>query len=521
MSITELQNIDVTKAIIQVGRFRNGSFKVAPAPMPVIALDAASHQPLYRQIYDGLRRAILTGKLHRGTRLPSTRELAQGLMVSRNTVMNAYDQLLAEGYLEGRIGSGTYVTHALPDDLMTGHINSPCTWQLSEQGRSFSQRGGVLISTAVNASPDSMSARPFWPGIPALDAFPAKLWSRLISRYWNQASHELLGYGDPAGYWPLREAIATYLGAARAVQCTPDQVIITVGRQQAFDLVMRALLDPGDAAWIEDPGYMGARAALKGAGARLIPVPIDEEGLDVSAGESLCSDARLVYVSPSHQYPLGVTMSLQRRLSLLEWASRRGAWILEDDYDSEYRYTGRPVSALQGLDQEGRVIYIGTFSKALFPALRLGYMVVPTDQINSYVTARALFSRSSSVIDQAVLAAFINEGAFARHIKRMRVMYKERQEMLIETLKRELGGLIDVQADDAGLHLVGWLPEGVDDLEVSKRAAAAGVDAQPLSAFCLERKGRGGLLLGYAGYNERQIRTGVRLLSSALRGIAP
>lgn len=520
MNRVELQNPEIEKAIIQGGQFRHGSFKITAVPMPVIALDATSPLPLYRQIYEALRRAILTDRLQPGTRLPSTREMAQGLMVSRNTVMNAYDQLLAEGYLEGHVGSGTYVTCSMPDDLISVPDNSQRTWPLSQLGRSFSRRGAILTSTVVNASTDPSQARPFWPGIPALDAFPSKLWSRLMTRYWNHASRELLGYGDPAGYWPLREAIAAYLGAARAVRCSPEQVIITVGRQQAFDLVTRVLLDEGDAAWIEDPGYMGARAALLGAGARLVPVPVDDEGIDVIAGESLCKDARLAYVSPSHQYPLGVTMSLARRLSLLEWASRAGAWIVEDDYDSEYRYTRRPLSALQGLDCEGRVIYIGTFSKVLFPALRLGYIVVPPDHVKSYVTARALLSRFSSTIDQAVLATFINEGYFIRHIKRMRVLYKERQEILIEELNQELGGLMEVQADGAGLHVVGWLPNKVNDVEASRRAAATGVDAQPLSAFSLERKGRGGLVLGYAGYNERQIRTGVRLLSTALHGMS-
>jgi len=487
------------------------------APLPVIPLDPSSSIPLYRQVYEALRTTILTRKWAPGTRLPSTREMAQGLMISRNTIMNAYDQLLAEGYLEGLVGSGTYVTRSLPDDLLYARANPQRSLRLSEQGRSFSRRGTVITTTPVNASPSPSKARPFWAGIPAVDAFPVQLWSRLIARHWNQSSRALLGYGDPAGYWPLREAIATYLETARAVQCSPEQIIITSGRQQAFDLAMRVLLDPGDAAWIEDPGYIGARAALIGAGARLIPVPVDNEGIDVAAGERECPDARLACVSPSHQCPLGVTMSLARRLALLEWARTAGAWILEDDYDSEYRYTGRPLSALQGLDQDGRVVYIGTFSKVMFPALRLGYLVVPPDKVNCYVTARALLSRFSPVIDQAALSDFIREGHFARHIRRMRALYRSRQEILIKALHRDLGGLVEVQPDEAGLHLVGWLPEGINAEAVSHRAANYGVDAQPLSAFCLRRKAPSGLLLGYAGYDERQIRRGVRQLALALR----
>lgn len=453
-------------------------------------------------------------------RLPSTRDMAKGLMVSRNTVKNAYEQLLAEGYLEGHVGSGTYVTNLLPDDLLNTGSTPLRALRLSQKGRGISRRGVVLTSMPVNASANPTKACPFWPGIPALDAFPAKTWLRLMAKYWRQPSAALLGCGDPAGYWPLRETIATYLGAARAVQCSPDQVIITSGRQQAFDLVARMLLDPGDAAWIEDPCDIGARAALIGAGARLIPVPVDEEGIDVSAGEPECSKARLVYVSPSHQYPLGVTMSLARRMSLLEWANRAGAWVLEDDYDSEYRYAGRPLPALQGLDQEGRVIYIGSFSKVMFPSLRIGYMVVPPDRVTHYVAARALLSHFSPTIDQAVLADFINEGQFARHVRRMRSLYKERQETLIKALKRETGGVIEAQPDEAGLHLIGWLAEGVSDVEVSKRAAHFGIDAQPLSAFSLRRERRGGLILGYAGYDQRQIQKGVERLAHALRDLS-
>src|ERR1044071_8093487 len=241
-------------------------------PVPILALDPSSSVPLYRQVYEALRKMILGRKWLPGTRLPSTREMAQGLMISRNTVMNAYDQLLAEGYLEGHVGSGTYVTLSVPDDLLYARSNTPKPLQLSKKGRNFSNRGNILTTTPVNATADASRARAFWPGVPAVDDFPVRLWLRLLSRYWNQPSRKLLGYGDSAGYWPLREAIANYLGAARAVQCAPEQIVITVGRQQAFDLAARVLLDPGDAAWIEDPAYLGARAALIGAGAKLIPI---------------------------------------------------------------------------------------------------------------------------------------------------------------------------------------------------------------------------------------------------------
>lgn len=496
------------------------------APFVTVNLNASSGVPLYRQLYDELRAAILSEQLRAGTRLPSTRDLADELGVSRNTVMNAFDQLLAEGYVEGHIGSGTYVSRALPEEMICARANvrgasSPQARGASAQprrgGRSLSRRGAALAATPVSVSRRPEGVRPFRPGTPALDAFPFDVWSRLLARHWRQPSGDLLGYAGAAGYGPLREAVAGYLGAARAVRCEPEQVIIVAGMQQAFDMAARVLLDPGDAAWVEDPGYLGARAALAGAGARIVPVPVDGDGLDVEAGAARAAEARLVYVSPSHQYPLGVTMTLARRLALLEWASRAGAWVLEDDYDSEYRYAGRPLAALQGLDREGRVIYLGTFSKVLFPSLRMGYMVVPRDLVDAFVVARALASRFSPTIEQAVLADFVNEGHFARHIRRMRALYAERQALLVEAARGELEGLLEVRPGDAGIHLIGWLHEGADDAAASRAAAERGLDAQPLSAFRMKQRGRDGLILGYAAYNERQIREGVRQLAAALR----
>jgi GntR family transcriptional regulator / MocR family aminotransferase len=291
---------------------------------------------------------------------------------------------------------------------------------------------------------------------------------------------------------------------------------VVSGSQQALDLAARVLLDPGDAVWVEDPGYMGARGALSGAGARLVPVPVDGEGLEVAEGIAREPGARLTCVTPSHQYPLGVTMSLGRRLELLGWANRSGAWVVEDDYDSEYRYTGRPLEALQGLDGEGRVLYVGTFSKVLFPALRLGYLVVPPDLIDAFVSARELTDRHPPTVDQVVLADFISEGHFVRHLRRMRALYAGRQAALVEEAARELGGLLDVYPTAAGMHLVGWLPEGVDDREATRRAANFGVEAPPVSLYGSLPGGRGGLMLGYAAFAEGEMRGGVRRLAAAL-----
>lgn len=302
--------------------------------------------------------------------------------------------------------------------------------------------------------------RAFRPDVLALDEFPVALWSRLVGRRWRAATVAQLDYADPAGHGPLREAIASYLGAARGVRCAPAQVLITSGSQQGIDLAARALLNPGDPVWVEEPGYRGAKAALSAAGVSLHPVPVDDEGLRVDAGAAACPRARMAYVTPSHQYPTGATMSLARRLALLDWARRAGAWIVEDDYDSEYRYAGRPLPALQGLDTSGRVVYVGTFSKVLFPALRLGYVVAPDALIDAFARMQALVNRQIPTLDQAVLADFILDGHFARHIRRMRQLYAARQAALVEAVRRDLGDVIEVRSAEAGLHVVGWLPPG-------------------------------------------------------------
>src|SRR5262245_38120039 len=334
-----------------------------------LGLDRASGVPFYRQIYDGVREAILSGRLRPGARLPSTRVLAADLETSRNTVLAAFGQLLAEGYVEGRVGAGTTVARTLPETLLRARPEAAGTERPGRRPR-LSRRGALLVGTRAALGRGAIAAHPFRPGLPGLETFPFDLWTRLIARRWRRVPRQLLDYGDPAGYAPLREAIAAYLGEARAVRCEATQVIVVTGAQQAVDLAARVLLDPGETAWVEDPGYQGARGALVAAGIRLASVPVDVEGLAVRRGARSAPGARLVYVTPSHQYPLGVTMSLQRRLALLEWASASGAWILEDDYDSEYRYAGRPLAALQGLDTAGRVIYAGTFSKVLLPAPR-------------------------------------------------------------------------------------------------------------------------------------------------------
>jgi GntR family transcriptional regulator/MocR family aminotransferase len=490
------------------------SFMVPFIPLHV---DRRSRLPLQRQLYNELRSAILNGRLERGARLPATRVLAADLSVSRNTVAGAFDQLLAEGYLEGKVGSGTYVTQALPDDLLNVSGDAPAQSSSPPPAHQPSRRGQHLASIVVSHARGISAPRAFRAGIPALDLFPRQLWARLTARAVRQAPAPILTYAEAAGYRPLREAIAAYVRAARGVRCVTDQVVVTCGSQQALDLAARVLLDPGEMAWVEDPGYLGARGALQAAGVQCEAVPIDGEGLDVAHGLARAPAARLAVVTPSHQYPLGITMSLGRRMQLLAWARQQHAWIVEDDYDSEYRYQGRPLAALQGLDPAGRVIYIGTFSKVLFPGLRLGYLIAPENLVDAFIAARALADRHSHGIDQVVVTEFLTEGHFARHVRRMRALYAERQQALVSSVQRELGEMIEVHPSEAGLDLIGWLPEGADDREVASAARAAGIMIAPVSAYTIRARLRPGIRLGYASVSPRQIREGVKKLGSVLR----
>jgi GntR family transcriptional regulator/MocR family aminotransferase len=327
---------------------------------------------------------------------------------------------------------------------------------------------------------------------------------------------ELLAYHHPAGYLPLREAIASYLATARGVCCTAEQVILVAGSQQGLDLAARVLLDPGEQAWMEDPGYPGARGTLLGAGARLVPVPIDAEGLVVQMGKERAPGARLAFVTPSHQFPLGGTMSMARRLSLLAWANAAGAWIVEDDYDSEFRYTGRPLAALQGIDRANRVIYLGTLSKVLFPAMRLGYLVVPPDLVNAFIAARLYTDIHPPLLEQVTLTAFLHEGHFVRHIRQMRQLYQERQVTLVDLAREMLAGELNLQPAVAGMHLIGWLKSKQDDRQVARAAARVWVDVSPLSLYSIEGSERPGLLLGYTAVGTQEMRAGLQRLASVL-----
>ncbi|MCY0997699.1 PLP-dependent aminotransferase family protein [Myxococcus sp. MISCRS1] len=484
-----------------------------------VVLDGSTGASLQTQLVEALRSAIVSGRLGPGTRLLSTRALAEQVDVSRNTVLNAYSRLLSEGYLRGHLGSGTYVASELPERLQSSRRarqeapGARHTPGISRRGSAVAGLPDVRLSAP--GIPESRLA--FRMGTPAVDAFPSDLWGRLLHTRWRRSWGDLLKRADPGGHPPLRRAVADYLATSRGVRCVPEQVIIVNGAQQAMSLAAQVLLDPGDAAWVEDPGYFASRGALVAAGATLVPVPVDDEGLDVEAGARLAPDARLAIVTPAHQFPLGVAMSPARRRALLAWAARSDAWIVEDDYDSEFRYEGRPLPALQGLSPDARVIYIGTFSKVVSPALRVGYLVVPESLVRAFCAARRFIDTHTPVVEQAVLADFLHEGHFSRHVRRMRVLYGRRQQALLEAARRELSGRLRLEPLHTGMHLVGWLPAGVDDGVAAARGIEAGVMTQPLSAFRVASRGPGALLLGYSCVPEDQIEEGVRLLARALR----
>jgi GntR family transcriptional regulator/MocR family aminotransferase len=481
----------------------------------LITVDRRAGKPLHRQIYDAYRARIVRRELRAGQPVPSTRELAGELRISRIPVLNAYAQLLAEGYFEARVGSGTFVSNSLPDRL--------AAW---EKGRAtVAEADSGPRRTAALAAGLPRYDRPPWvltggafnASLPALEAFPFRVWSELLTRYSRNLRVSALQYGNPMGLEDLRDAIATYLRTARAVQCEPEQIMIVSGSQQALDLSTRVLLDPGAPVWVEEPGYWLIHHTLQAAGCRAVPVPVDAEGLDVAAGIQLCRKARAAYVAPSHQYPLGVIMSAARRLQLLQWARNSGSWIVEDDYDSEYRYESMPIASLQGLDRYRRVIYTGTFSKVLFPSLRLGYMVIPCDLLERFTAVRRAMDICPSHICQAVLAEFIREGHFSRHVRRMRLLYSERRSVLVEAIQREFGSQLTMLGGEAGMHLTVMLPNGLRDRGISERAARKGLWLWPLSPAYFGKHPRQGFILGFGSTRSTEIAEAVRRMARFLK----
>jgi len=507
-------------AVIRYATLNSSRLKRTPASyLPPITLEDRGEIPIYRQLYDWFRGAIAGGQLRPGQRLPSTRNLAAELKISRMPVLGAFEQLFAEGYLETFVGAGTCVAKSIPDDALSRPAlkagKGPQEIAEKQGPRRMSRRGKALTHMPAQSWLDNLGA--FRVSLPALDHFPIGVWSRLVARHSRRPPQGIMAYGRAMGYLPFREAIAEYLGAVRGVRCEPSQILVTTGSQQALQISAQVLLDPKDRVWMEEPGYPGARQAFLTVGAQLIPVPVDHDGVNVAEIIRRCREARAVYVTPSHQYPMGMTMSAARRMLLLNWAMHSGAWVIEDDYDSEYRFGSRPIASLQGLDTGGRVIYIGTFSKVLFPALRLGYVVVPKDLLPAFSAARDAADIFSSTLYQAVLTDFIREGHFARHIRRMRMLYMDRRRALVNALRLHLGEMTEVIGAEAGMHLVVLLRPDTDDVEVSRKAAQQGISAIPLSTCYLRAPTRGGLILGYGGADARQIHDGIRKLRMCVK----
>ncbi len=470
--------------------------------------------PLYRRVYHALKSVIRAGRLGPAARLPSTRALAEDLGVSRNTVMLAYEQLAAEGYVVARHRSTTLVAGAVPPRTLPASSGPKAVGPL--QISSYARR---LTKDPAMPPSGSYARRPgvrydFRYGRPAVDEFPREIWRRLLAARARRASREAFGYASPAGYGPLRDALSEYLRRARGLSCDAEQIVIVNGSQQAFDLTARVLLDPGDGAVVEEPHYPGASLTFGAAGARLIRIAVDAGGLDTARLPPAGARARLAYVTPCHQFPTGVIMPLERRLALLDWASRVGAWVVEDDYISEFRYEGRPLEALQALDHAGRVVYAGTFSKTLFPALRLAYLVLPRPLVRPFLAAKWVADRFSPVLAQEALTDFITSGQFERYLRRAGARNAARRRALIGALQQHFRGRVEIAGENTGVHLLVWLndirPRDLDDIVA--RAARAGVGLYSIRPYYARPPSRAGLLFGYASLTEPEIRAGIRLL---------
>ncbi|MEX3923498.1 PLP-dependent aminotransferase family protein [Paraburkholderia sp. BR10936] len=529
-------------------------------------LDRGSAQPVYRQLHKLLQQAILSRELPPGARVPSSRLLAAELGIARNTVTQVYEQLVLEGYVTSATGRGTFVADTSPDEIvgateigsMQTRTNGGASGAALPAGKvatnSQSAKGADALAAAApgaastsgmeaatqtqRSTARALSARgtrlitsagvskrqggAFMPGVPDVSRFPARVWTRLHNKYWRSLRPDLLTYAPGGGLALLRHVLADYLRTSRSVRCSPEQIIITTGIHQSIDLAVRLLSDPGDTIWTEDPCYWGVRSVLHVSGLNTRPIAVDSEGLNPSAGDFAAPPPRLMLVTPSHQYPLGMVMSLARRRMLLEYARQHQCWIIEDDYDSEFRYGSRPLASLQGLDTAGQVIYVGSFGKTLFPGLRVGYLVAPEALAESFATASAELYREGQLLQQAVLAEFIAEGHFTSHIRKMRALYGQRRQVLLDAVARRYGDALPAMGGDAGLHVVMQLPEGSDDRAVAEAALARNIVVRPLSGYYSSReRANPGLLIGYACVPDEEIAPAFDTLAEAIDTTLP
>ncbi|MFK0165182.1 PLP-dependent aminotransferase family protein [Rhizobium sp. NPDC090279] len=485
------------------------------ALLPTLHFDRSSKTPISVQLGCALREMILSGELKPGQRLPSSRTLANDQSISRTTAISVYEQLTAEGLIRSSIGAGAFVADALHDGQPVSSISD---------GDGDNRRPPRLAHLSSEASEHYFprishpeTPRPFITGMAAFDEFPMALWSSLAARYWRQPRGLVLGYPPAEGAMELRRAVATHLRANRGIVCHPEQVFIFNGAQDAFNRIGNMLLDPGDTVWIENPGAIGARNSLISSGARLVPLPIDEEGIDVAEGLRIAPEFRLAFVTPAHQHPLGVTMSLTRRFELLRAAERAGAWIIEDDYVGEFHYSGHPPPTLKSVDTSGRVIYVGSFSKSLFAALRLGYVLAPPELVDVFHRVAGATLQGAPASLQSIVASFIEHGHFASHIRRMRQIYAERAKALVDEASKHLGGLMEVAPSETGFHTIGQLADGFNEGEVAQRAADRGILISPVSRFAITPVRQKGVVLGFSAIPPRTIATGVQALAALMK----
>jgi len=480
------------------------------ATLVSVALDPDGGAALYVQLFQQARDLILSGRLKPRQRLPSTRALAKDLNVSRTTTLAAYEQLMSEGYIEGRTGSGIYVAAELPEDLLSAR---------SEMGAASAQSHKAVPDPRPDTA--GLGRAPFDGGMPETRGFPFAEWSRQLGRSWRSPTEDMLHLVDPAGHLPLRQAIAHYLKDMRGLDCAPDQIFMTASAAQSIGLVARTLLQAGDTVLVEDPCYPAARRALLDAGADVVAVPVDAQGFSPDAIPKAARGARAAIVTPSRHYPLGMTMPLARRLDLLSWADTARGWIIEDDYDSEYRYVGRPLSALMSLDRSDRVIYLGSFSKIMFRSLRLGYVVAPPALVPDIRATLADFGPTASALAQPALAGFMEAGHLAAHIRRMRRLYADRQQALTHELETTFAGLLTATRQNAGMHVPAYFTDAlaarVSDVDAARAAADAGIVVSPLSVHYVSSPARQGFLMGFTGFDETEIADSAKLLADVLR----
>lgn len=479
-----------------------------------ISVDRGSDKSITGQVYTAIKQLIVSGALAAGKRLPSSRTIARELDISRTTAIAVFERLTSEGLIVSRTGSGSYVSDAAesrrPRAALVVPEERPAQTRLADIIAEASPRFFQRLA-------HPLKPRAFVTGLPAYDSFPLAVWSRLQAKHWRRPRELIMGYSDPNGLAELRVAIAEHLGANRGIQCDAGQIFVVNGAQQAFDLIGRVLVNPGEPVWFENPGAIGARNSFIACGAALVPVPVDEEGISVEAGLRLAPDFRLAFVTPSHQHPTGVEMSLERRAELLRAANERDAWIVEDDYDGEFRYDGRPLPTLKSADRGERVIYVGTFSKTMFPSLRLGFYLAPRPLVPVFQRISGAFLQGVPLSIQAVLAEFIAEGHFATHLRRMRDIYRERHEAFHEAAARLLAGVLDTPRSAAGFHVTArFVDPRLEEEDVQARAAEAGLLVSPIGRFCIEPVADKGLVLGVSAIDPRAIRKGVEALARVL-----